>query len=113
MIRAAVISLAWFGFGVIAAEIFNSFELLAERVNVLVDAVPAVVLYLLSEWVLAVYRRRADRSEKDEKRYQAVLKRYRLILGLIGFIAFFVIPFVWWGVIEKLSGLANEGVRNF
>ena len=113
MIRVAVFCLTWFGLGVIAAEIFNNFELVEERINVLYIAVPASLLYLLSETVLVVFKKRAGRSQKDELRYRMILRQYHLILGLIGFIAIFVIPFVWWGVMEKLAGLAGEGVRTF
>ena len=113
MIRVFIFTLTWFAFGVIAAEIFNSFEILGERLNVLVVAVPAALFFMTSQGVLTYLKNNADDSPADEARYKMILKHYHLILGLLGFIAFIIIPFVWWGVIEKLAGLASEGVRNF
>lgn len=113
MIRMFVFFIAWFGFGVIAAEIFNSFEILSHRINVLVIAVPIALIYLFSQILMEYLKNRAGKSRADEKRYLMVKKQYYLLLGFIGLFVFFIVPFVWWGVIEKLANLAGDGVRNF
>ena len=113
MIRVGLTALAWFGFGVIAGEMFNRFELVAYKINVMGVSVSLTILFLASEVILHHFKQKAAESEAARTRYQTVLKHYRIIVGGLGVLVFFVIPFVWWKVIERLANLAGDGVRNF
>ncbi len=113
MARIILLTLTWFGFGVIAAEIFNSFEWFDYRVNVLFIAIPITLFSVISDIVLNTYKKKAKNSAGDERRYHAVLKRYRFLLGSIGISIFVLIPLVWWGVIKQLAALAGDGYRDF
>ena len=93
--------IAWFGLGVIITEILNNFNLFDFRLKVHFVAVPILLIFLLSELV------------KNYFKHQRIITIYNLFLGLIGLIFLLSIPFLWWGVIKKLSMLANEGKKVF
>ncbi len=97
------------GFSVIIAECLNSFELFDFRVKIAFVAVPLLLVFLLSELVHNILKKKMDSSAAGKKKYQRLVTIYNLILFLL-FIALVVsIPFLWWGVIEKLAGMANQG----
>lgn len=110
MFRFILLSLAWFGFSVIAAEIFNSFEVLESRMNVLFIAVPMTLVYMSSNLILHHYKKASAQSDAAYQRYQKILKHYYLALGSISLFMFIIIPLVWWGVIKKLAQLGAKSM---
>ena len=52
MIRIGLTALAWFGFGVIAGEMFNNFELVDYKINVIGVSIALTILFLASELML-------------------------------------------------------------
>jgi len=113
MVRIITFTIAWFGFGIIAAEIINSFEWFEFRINVLYIAVPITCFFLVSEFILNYYKNRQTQSIEGEIKYKKVQKLYNLLLGFISLVVFVIIPLVWWGVIKQLAMIATEGVRKF
>lgn len=110
MIRSFCLTIAWFGFSIIAAEIFNSFEVLDERVNVMVIAIPMTLVYIGSKLVLRHYQIKSTESDQALERYRKVEQHYYLALGSISLFMFVIIPLVWWGVIKKLAQLGAKSM---
>jgi len=102
-----------FGFGVIAAEILNNFNLFNFKIEVYFLAVPISLIFLVSELLLRHFEIKASSSVSDEIKYQRVKNYYYLFLSGIGFFLLISIPFLWWGAIKKLARLANESMKHF
>ena len=105
--------IAWFGLGVIIAEIINTVGLFEFRLKVLFVAGPITTLYLISQFALKHFERKADVSKHAEKWHRKFKTYYHVMLCVIGLCFLFSIPFLWWGVIKKLAMVANEGGRVF
>ncbi|MFH2091439.1 MAG: hypothetical protein ABIJ31_03675, partial [Pseudomonadota bacterium] len=93
MFRICLGSVAWFGFGVIFVEMVNNFDLIGFRFNAYLLSGAMVLVFLLSEAVLGYYKKKSNQSVADEEKYKKMIKHYYFLLGFIGFIVFFCIPF--------------------
>ncbi len=114
MVRFLIGGTAWFGFSIILVEMINNFNLFSFQLNALGSAVLLTLVYLGFDASYLFFQKKAEATnEADRTRYQTIVKQYRIILGVIGLILVVSIPFIWWGVIKKLAGMAQEGGRLF
>jgi hypothetical protein len=105
--------LTWFGLSVIITEVVNNFSSLDFRLKVHFVAIPVLLIFLLSELVINNFQNKANSSAVGKNKHQRIITVYNLFLGLDGLIFLLSIPFLWWGVIKKLSMIANEGKKVF
>ena len=113
MARLIVGLIAWFGLGVIIAEIINTTGLFGFRLKVLFVAGPIAILYLISQIALKYFERKAEEYSHAATWHRKIKTYYHLMLCIIGLCFLVSIPFLWWGVIKKLAMAANEGRRFF
>lgn len=111
--RILVGTLAWFGFGVIAVEMVNNYDIFVFKINAVLVAVIMALVCFISQLILSRYKEKSMASADGEKAYKKILVRYYFILGLIGFIAFISIPVIWWGVMKQLAGFGHGDVKTF
>ena len=112
MFRLFIGSVAWFGFGVILAEVFNNFNLFNFKLEVYFVAGSMSLTFLSVTLILKIYREKAKFSIENEKNYNQILNVYHIFLALIGLLGVLSLPFLWWGVIKKLATMANAGNPN-
>jgi membrane-anchored glycerophosphoryl diester phosphodiesterase (GDPDase) len=100
----------FFLFGVLYAEIISSFYVSHFRINAYSFGTFISLVYLISEVILKHLEDRAKLSNPDHNKYIKVRKIYYIIMCIMGFILFVMVPFVWWGAIRKLAESANKGI---
>lgn len=110
MLRIIVCTIAFFLFGVLYAEIINSFDLIRYTLNPSIFGAIIAAVFLLSEIVLKGFEDRAGLSNQDRMRFEKIRHIYYIGLSVIGFILLVMVPFVWWGTIKKLAESANKGI---
>ena len=110
MLRIIVCTIAFFLFGVLYAEIINSFDLIRFMLNPYVFGAIVSSVFLFSEILLRRFEERAGLSNQDQERFEKIRRIYYLGLSVIGVILFIMLPFVWWGAIKKLAESANKGI---
>jgi hypothetical protein len=101
----------FFIFGVIYAEILNKFKLFDFRVNVYIFAGSISLIFLFSELILKHFETRASLSNQDEIKFKKIKHYYYICLAFLGIILLVAVPFIWWGAIKRLAGIAKEGIR--
>ena len=111
MIRIIVCIIGFFIFGVIYAEILNEFKLFDFRVNVYIFAGSISLIFLFSELILKHFETRASLSNQDEIKFKKIKHYYYICLAFLGIILLVAVPFIWWGAIKRLAGIAKEGIR--
>ena len=109
MLRIIVCTIAFFLFGVLYAEIINSFDLIRFMLNPYVFGAIVSSVFLFSEILLRRFEERAGLSNQDHMRFGKIRHIYYIGLSIIGFILLAMVPFVWWGTIKKLAESANKG----
>jgi len=97
------------GFSVIIAECINSFKLFDYPVKIPFVAIPVLLLFLLSQIVNNIVENKANHPAAGKNKYHRIITVYNSLLFLMFIALAASIPFLWWGVIEKLSGMANQG----
>lgn len=97
------------GFSVIITECINSFELFDFPVKIPFVAIPVLLLFLLSQIVNRIANSKANCTAAGKSKYHRIITVYNSLLFLMFIALAASIPFLWWGVIEKLSGMANQG----
>lgn len=110
MLRLVVCMIGLFMFGIIYAEIFNSFDWINYRLNQYVFGAIIATVFLVSEIVLKRFEERARLSNRDYVRFETIRQLYYIGLSIIGFILLVMVPLVWWGAIKKLAESANKGI---
>ena len=110
MLRLIVCTIAFFIFGVLYAEIINSFDLISYRLNPYIFGAIIAAVFLISEIVLKRFEEKAGLSHQDRMRFEKIRHFYYMGLSILGFILLVMIPFVWWGAIKKLAESANKGI---
>ena len=103
--------IGFFIFGVIYAEILNKFKLFDFRVNVYIFAGSISLIFLFSELILKHFETRASLSNQDEIKFKKIKQYFYICLGFLGIILLVAVPFIWWGAIKRLAGIAKEGIR--
>jgi hypothetical protein len=93
--------------GVIVAEVMNNTQWLAFRVQISHVVVPLLVLYLLYELAIRMFRQQTDRREPVGRTARVLLRTTRSIYLVLGIISLLSIPLLWWGVIKRLAEQAG------
>ena len=110
--RLFIGSIAWFGFGVILAEVLNNSNLFNFKLEVYLVAGSISLTFLSIKLILKIYCEKAKFSIKNEKSYTQILNVYHIFLVLIVLLGSLSLPFLWWGMIKKLAKMANAGNPN-
>lgn len=110
MLRIIVCTIAFFIFGVLYAEIINSFDLISYRLNQYIFGAIIAAVFLVSEIVLKRFEERAGLSHQDRMRFEKIRGLYYMGLSILAFILLVMVPFIWWGAIKKLAENANKGI---
>ena len=110
MLRIIVCTIAFFLFGVLYAEIINSFDLISYKLNPYIFGAIIAAGFFISEIVLKRFEERTGLSHQDHERFEKIKQIYYLGLSVIGVILLVMVPFVWWGAIKKLAESANKGI---
>lgn len=108
MSRVIIGLLAWFGLGVIIAEIVNNCNFLDFKLKALFVAVPISLTYLLFQLILSHYESKDNHCAKGTIQRRRVTTAYHTILLVIGLCCLASIPFLWWGVIKRIAASANQ-----
>ncbi len=103
----------WSGLGIIITEILNSAQLFEFRLNPYWLTLLIIMLYCASIWISKQANREPDTTSSYQAFWRNLNSFNKWLYGLIGLIAILSIPYLWWLVIKKLSGLAAEGIRLF
>ena len=110
--RLFIGSIAWFGFGVILAEVLNKFNLFNCKLEVYLVAGSISLTFLSIKLILNIYCKKAKFSIENEKSYKQILNVYHMFLVLIVLLGSLSLPLLWWGVIKKLATMPNSGNPN-
>jgi len=110
MLRLPVCMLGLFVFGIIYAEILNSFDWFNYKLNPYVFGAIIATVFVSSEILLKRLEERAKLSDQDNVRFEKIRQIYYIGLSIIGFILLVMVPIVWWGAIKKLAESANKGI---
>lgn len=108
MTRIIVGAIAWFGFGIILAEVLNNFELVKLRIDPASFAGFLSAVFLMFKLSLRYYEKKSGLSHADKKKFKKIFRIYEVLIMLIGILLFILIPFLWFGVIKRLAMIANE-----
>lgn len=109
MSRLIICCLGLAGFSVILTEMINSYHLFDFKMPLYLVAGPAILLFLFGDLGVKRLKARIESVEGGADVQQRILTGYNLLIGMI-LLAFAVsIPFLWWGVIKKLTDMAGQG----
>ncbi len=106
MLRLIVGLFACFWIGIVVAEIAGKAGLPGTD-NTLIWGAGAAALFLASEIVQRLLHRYLDRAA-DDSRPKRLLSAYHLVLGVLCLCLLAGIPWLWWGVMKELAGVAGR-----
>ena len=109
MLRIIACIILIFLFGILYAEILNSFDLPKVKLNVYIFGVAISFVYFISEVTLKYFEKRSTLSNQHQIKFDKIRNIYFITLSIIGLILLVMVPFVWWGAIKKLAESANKG----
>ena len=107
MIRIIVGGIAWFGFGIILAEIMNNFGFLNLDLEPVYIAGFLAFVFLSFKLTLGYYEQKSGLSKEEKAKYKKLFQVYEILIMILGVLFSILIPFLWFGVIRKLAAIAN------
>lgn len=90
----------------VIAGCINAFGLFDFQVRTPHVALPLVLLLLLSQVIHKIENSAKEPPVGGKKR---IVTAYYSILGVLAIALLISIPFLWWGVIKKVAGMASQG----
>ncbi|MCB2191019.1 MAG: hypothetical protein KQI62_05605 [Deltaproteobacteria bacterium] len=107
MFRIFIGMLGIFGFSVIITEVINGFHLFNFRIKIPFVAIPALLVFLFYLFTDKLIKKQEENLGTKDYKKLILCSRIFFLLLFMALLVF--VPILWWGTIQKLATVANQG----